>query len=279
MKTRILTAAVALPIIIASIVLPSYYPQTVWLFVAIAGFALAAGLFEFYSLTKKLELKADAAMGYLGAAALFVGFVFDAPARTPELLLLTLALFAVAVLISQTFRFHADFSKMLTGVGVTMLGVIYVVFLGGFLVAIRTGFENAPNLSTHLLAYFFLVIFGSDTGAYFAGRAFGKHKLAPVISPGKTVEGLIGGIVAAAGFGALATVWFFPELPYKWSIPLAVVLAGVGVLGDLFESAMKRGAKTKDAASILPGHGGLLDRLDSLLFGAPILYYFARFYF
>ena len=279
MKTRILTAAVALPIIIASIVLPSYYPQTVWLFVAIAGFALAAGLFEFYSLTKKLELKADAAMGYLGAVALFVGFVFDAPARTPELLLLTLALFAVAVLISQTFRFHADFSKMLTGVGVTMLGVIYVVFLGGFLVAIRTGFENAPNLSTHLLAYFFLVIFGSDTGAYFAGRAFGKHKLAPVISPGKTVEGLIGGIVAAAGFGALATVWFFPELPYKWSIPLAVVLAGVGVLGDLFESAMKRGSKTKDAASILPGHGGLLDRLDSLLFGAPILYYFARFYF
>lgn len=279
MKTRILTAAVALPIIIASIVLPSYYPQTVWLFVAIAGFALAAGLFEFYSLTKKLELKADAAMGYLGAAALFVGFVFDAPARTPELLLLTLALFAVAVLISQTFRFQADFSKMLTGVGVTMLGVIYVVFLGGFLVAIRTGFENAPNLSTHLLAYFFLVIFGSDTGAYFAGRAFGKHKLAPVISPGKTVEGLIGGIVAAAGFGALATVWFFPELPYKWSIPLAVVLAGVGVLGDLCESAMKRGSKTKDAASILPGHGGLLDRLDSLLFGAPILYYFARFYF
>ena len=259
--------------------MPLWVPQTVWLFVAIAGFALAVGLFEFYSLTKNLELKADAAMGYLGAAALFVGFVFDAPARTPELLLLTLALFAVAVLISQTFRFQADFSKILTGIGVTILGVIYVVFLGGFLVAIRTGFENAPDLSTHLLAYFFLVIFGSDTGAYFAGRAFGKHKLAPVISPGKTVEGLIGGIVAAAGFGALATVWFFPELPYKWSIPLAVVLAGVGVLGDLCESAMKRGSKTKDAASILPGHGGLLDRLDSLLFGAPILYYFARFYF
>ena len=168
---------------------------------------------------------------------------------------------------------------MLTGVGVTILGVIYVAFLGGFLVSIRTGFENSPNLSTHLLAFFFLVIFGSDTGAYFAGRTFGKHKLAPAISPGKTVEGLIGGLIAAAGFAALATVWFFPELPYKFSIPLGIVLAAAGVLGDLAESAMKRGSNTKDAASLLPGHGGLLDRLDSLLFGAPILYYFARFYF
>ncbi len=279
MKTRLLTAAIALPIIIASIVLPAYFPQTVWLFVAIAGFALAAGLFEFYSLTKKLELKADAAVGYLGAAALFIGFVFDAPAKAPDLLTASVAGIIIAVLISQAFRFQKDFSKMLTGIGVTLLGVFYVAFLGGFLVAMRVGFETPENLSTHLLAFFFLVIFGSDAGAYFAGRALGKHKLAPAISPGKTVEGLIGGIVAAAAFAALATWWFFPELPFKWSIPLAVVLAVVGVLGDLCESAMKRGSKTKDAASILPGHGGLLDRLDSLLFGAPILYYFARFYF
>ncbi len=279
MKTRILTAAVALPILIASIVLPSYFPETVWLFVAIAAFALAAGLFEFYSLTKKLELKADAAIGYLGAAALFVGFVFDAPGRSPDLILATLILFIAAVLITQAFRFRKEFSKMLTGMGVTVLGVLYIAFLGGFLVAIRVGFETPANLSTHLLGFFFLVMFGSDAGAYFTGRALGKHKLAPSISPGKTVEGLIGGIVAAAGLAALATWWFFPELPYQWSIPLACVLAIVGVLGDLAESAMKRGSTTKDTATTLPGHGGFLDRLDSLLLGAPILYYFARFYF
>ena len=279
MKTRLLTAAIALPIIIASIILPAYFAQAIWLFVAIAGFALAAGLFEFYSLTKKLELKADAAIGYAGSAALFVGFVFDAPARMPDILLLTIASVIAAVLITQMFRFQADFSKMLTGIGVTLAGLFYVAFLGGYLVAVRVGFESAPNLSTYLLAYFFLVIFGSDAGAYFAGRAFGKHKLAPGISPGKTVEGLIGGLVSAAAFATLSTFWFVSALPYKWSIPLAVVLAAVGVLGDLCESAMKRGSKTKDAASILPGHGGLLDRLDSLLFGAPILYYFARFYF
>ena len=279
MKTRILTALIALPILIASIVLPSYYPDAVWIFVGIAVAALAAALFEFYSLTKKLELKADASIAYFGAAGLTVAFIVDAPRNDPNLLLMALSLFMVVVLITQTFRFQKDFSKMLMGSGVTVLGVLYVAFLGGFLIATRVGFEGRPGLSTHLLGYFFLVLMGSDTGAYFAGRAFGKHKLAPKISPGKTVEGLIGGLIAAAAFAALATYWFFPELPYQFSIPLAMVMAGVGVLGDLAESAMKRGSSTKDAASILPGHGGLLDRLDSLLLNAPILYYFARIYF
>ncbi len=279
MKTRILTAAVALPVLAAAIVLPSYFPQTVWLFVTIAVLVLAAGLFEFYSLTKKLELKADAAMGYLGAAALVVAFVFDAPAQSPDLLLLTIALFIAALLATQAFRFQADFSKMLAGTGVTLLGVFYLAFLGGYLIATRVGFETHPSLSTHLLAYFFMVIMGADTGAYFAGKAFGKHKLVPKISPGKTWEGLAGGLISAAAFAALATYWFFPELPYQASIPLALVMASVSVLGDLAESAMKRGSNTKDAASILPGHGGFLDRLDSLLFNAPILYYFAKIYF
>jgi len=274
-----MTAAVALPILIASIVLPSYYSQTVWLFVIVAAIALAAGLFEFYSLTKKLELKADASVGYIGAVILFLTFLVDAPGKAPDLLLLVLALFVIAVLSSQAFRFQVDFSKMLTGIGVTVLGVLYVAFLGGFLVSVRVGFEGHPYLSTHLLGYFFLVLMGSDTGAYFTGRALGKHKLAPKISPGKTWEGLIGGIVAAAAFAALATFWFFPELLYQYSIPLAIVMAIVGVLGDLAESAMKRGANAKDAATVLPGHGGFLDRLDSLLLNAPILYYFAKFYF
>ncbi len=279
MKNRILTAAVALPILIASIILPSYFPQTVWLFVTIAAVALAAGLFEFFTLTKKLELKGDAATAYIGSAVLFFAFSVDAPVNTPDLLLLAVALFVIGVLISQTFRFRADFSKMLTGIGVTLLGVFYIAFLGGFLVATRVGFEENPNLSTHLLAYFFLVLMGSDTAAYFIGRAIGKHKLAPAISPGKTWEGLIGGIMAAALLGAVSTLLFFPELPYRFSVPLAIVMAVIGVLGDLAESAIKRGANTKDTATVLPGHGGLLDRLDSLLLNAPILYYFARIYF
>lgn len=277
MKTRLLTAAVALPLLIASVILPWWVPDTIWIFVLIAVLGLAAGMFEFYSLTKKLELKADAGIGYLGAVGLTVAFIVDAPAKAPELLLIALAAFLVIVLVTQTFRFQKDFSKMLTGMGVTVLGVMYLAFLGGFLISTRVGFDNI--LSSKLLLFFFVVIFGSDAGQYFSGKAFGKHKLAPAISPGKTVEGAIGGLIAAGGFAALCTLVFFPELSYKFGVPLGVAMAALGMLGDLAESAMKRGSNTKDAASILPGHGGLLDRLDSLLFNAPLLYYFARFYF
>ncbi len=284
MNSRLLTALIALPILILSISLPYFlpnYPQTSWLFLVIAALALGAGLFEFFSLTKKLELKADASIGYLGAAVFFIAFLFDAPVNAPDLLILTLVFFVMIVLTTQTFRFQKDFSKMLSGVGVTILGVLYVAFLGGFLVSMRVGFDNSivPFLSTKLLGFFFLIVMGADTGAYYVGKNFGKHKLVPKISPGKTWEGVVGGLVLSSAFAALSTLLFFPELPYKISIPLAIVMSIVGLFGDLAESAMKRGAGAKDAANILPGHGGLLDRLDSLLFNAPILYYFARFYF
>lgn len=284
MNSRVLTALVALPILILAILLPWFlpqFPQANWLFVLIAALALGAGLFEFYSLTKKLELKADAAIAYIGAAFFFVAFLFDAPRNAPDLLILTIVLFLILVLISQTFRFQKDFSKMLAGVGVTILGVFYIAFLGGFIVSMRVGFyeTTVAFLSTKLIGFFFLVVMGADTGAYYVGKNFGKHKLVPKISPGKTWEGVIGGIVLSSAFAAISTAVFFPELPYKASIPLAIVMTVVGLFGDLAESAMKRGAGAKDAASILPGHGGLLDRLDSLLFNAPILYYFARFFF
>lgn len=284
MNSRLLTALIALPVLILSIILPYFLPQfpaANWLFVVIAALAFGAGLFEFFTLTKKLELKADAGIAYVGAAAFFVSFLFDAPRTSPDLLILTIALFLILVLITQTFRFQKDFSKMLTGIGVTILGVLYVAFLGGFIISMRVGFENTlmPFLSTKLLAYFFLVVMGADTGAYYIGKNFGKHKLAPAISPGKTWEGVFGGMFLSCVFAALASFWFFPELPYQYSIALAVFMSVIGLIGDLTESAMKRGSNAKDAANILPGHGGLLDRLDSLLFNAPILYYFARFYF
>ncbi|MGI8788604.1 MAG: phosphatidate cytidylyltransferase [Pyrinomonadaceae bacterium] len=284
MKNRLLTALVALPVLILSIVLPYFLPQYAaanWLFLLIAALGLGAGLFEFFTLTKKLELKADASIAYLGAAALFVAYLFDAPRNAPDFLILTVALFLIFVLITQTFRFQKNFSKMLAGVGVTVLGVLYIAFLGGFIVALRVGFDQTlvPFLSTKLLGFFFFVVMGADVGAYFIGKNFGKHKLIEKISPGKTWEGVIGGLVLSSAFALVSSAWFFPELPYKLSIPLAIVMSIVGLFGDLAESAIKRGSNAKDAANILPGHGGFLDRLDSLLFNAPILYYFARFYF
>jgi phosphatidate cytidylyltransferase len=171
----------------------------------------------------------------------------------------------------------APFNKMVPSVGVTVFSVMYVVLLGGHLLAARVGFQ--PQLSRHVLAFFFLVIMGADAAAYYGGRLFGRHKLAPSISPGKTWEGAIAGMLASLLLAAAAHYWFFRELPLKFALPLAAVMNVLGVLGDLTESALKRSAGAKDTAQLLPGHGGMLDRVDSLLFNAPLIYYFAWFYF
>ena len=275
--SRILTAVIALPVLIASILVPWLQP----LFVAIAAAALVFGLYEFYVLARKKDLKPDVAAGFLGGAALFTIFYFATPDPLQQRLdvqtiVLVLIVLTIATLIAAMLR-GAPFDKMIAAVGATILGVLYVVFLGGHLVALRTGFEQ--KLSAHLLSFFFLVLMGADTGAYYTGRAIGKRKLAPKISPGKTWEGVVGGVAAALGLATLAHFWFFKELPLKWTLPLAAVMTVVGILGVLTESALIRGAGAKDAAKILPGHGGALDRLDSLLFNAPLIYYFAHFYF
>jgi phosphatidate cytidylyltransferase len=275
--SRILTAAIALPILIASILIPWLQP----LFVAIAAAAMFFGLYEFYILARKKDMKPDLSAGFLGGAALFTIFYFATPDPTQppldgQLITLTLIVFTISTLIAAMLR-GAPFDKMIVGSGATILGVLYVVLLGGHLVALRTGFEQ--GLSAHLLSFFFLVLMGADTGAYYVGRAIGKHKLAPKVSPGKTWEGVAGGLVAAMALATVAHFWFFKELPLKWALPLAAIMTVLGILGDLTESALKRGAGAKDAAKILPGHGGALDRLDSLLFNAPLIYYFAHFYF
>ena len=271
---RILTAVVVLPFLIASIIVPSLW----WLFVALAAAALTFGLFEFYRLAKRRDMKPNVVAMFLGGAAIFTVFLFSDPQEFVNVLMIQLILLALTIgtLIAATFQ-ETNFEKMIASTGASILGVMYVALLGGHLVAVRTGFT--PRQSRDLLGFFFLVLMGSDIGAYYTGRLFGKHKLAPKISPGKTLEGLIGGLVAALAMAALAHYWFFYELPLKWALPLAAVMTVLGVLGDLTESALKRGAGAKDAASLLPGHGGFLDRLDSLLFNAPLIYYFARFYF
>ncbi|HUS13284.1 MAG TPA: phosphatidate cytidylyltransferase [Pyrinomonadaceae bacterium] len=275
--SRLITAVIALPILIASILVSWLQP----LFSALAAAAFIFGLYEFYVLARKKDMKPDVAAGFLGGAALFTIFYFATPDRLqPRLdvqtILLTLIVLTVGTLVAAMLR-GAPFDKIIAASGATILGVLYVVFLGGHLVAVRNGFEQ--TLSAHLLSFFFLVLMGADTGAYYVGRAIGKHKLAPQISPGKTWEGVVGGVVIALVLATVAHFWFFRELPLKWALPLAVVMIVLGILGDLTESALKRGAGAKDTAKILPGHGGALDRLDSLLFNAPLIYYFAHFYF
>jgi phosphatidate cytidylyltransferase len=270
--SRIITALIVLPILIASILISWLAP----LFVALALAAMTFGLYEFWILAKRRGIKADVVTGFAAAAALFTIFYFDRPGEFLLLILLVLPALTIVALTAAMLR-GAPFEGMIASVGATVLGVMYVAFLGGHLVAVRTGFEQ--ERSAHLLSFFFLVIMGSDTGAYYTGRTMGRHKLAPKVSPGKTWEGAVGGLIASLLLAVAAHYWFFPELPLKFALPLAAVMNILGVLGDLTESALKRSAGAKDAAQILPGHGGLLDRLDSLLFNAPVIYYFGRLYF
>ncbi|HEU4836676.1 MAG TPA: phosphatidate cytidylyltransferase [Pyrinomonadaceae bacterium] len=268
---RILTAVVVLPFLIASILISSLW----WLFVVLAAAAMVLGLWEFYLLAKKLKLQPEVAAGYLAGAALITIPLQNDPANVLLILFVIIAV-TIGTMIAFTLR-GGPLDKMIASVGTTLLGVLYVPLLGSHLVALRTGFPHP--LSADLLSFFFLVLMGSDAGAYYTGRALGKRKLAPSISPGKTWEGAVGGVVAALLMADLAHFWFFPQLPLKYAMPLAGTMAILGIFGDLAESALKRGAGAKDAANILPGHGGILDRLDSLLFNAPLIYYFARFYF
>ena len=163
---------------------------------------------------------------------------------------------------------YEQFTQLLSELALSCLGLLYVPFLLGHFFWLW----QLPQGRFWLL-WFLLVIFAGDTGAYYSGRWFGVKKLYPQVSPGKTVAGAIGGLAASLTAGLGFGLW----LPLGAGLPvllgLALVAAVVGQFGDLFESMLKRRAQVKDASSLLPGHGGLLDRLDSLTFTGAILFY------
>ena len=240
--------------------------------------ALILGLIEFWLLARKVQIRADATAGLLSAVALIVVFYFTAPGQLPDLTMIQIVLLLLtAGTLTVAMIRGAPFDRMIPAAAVTVMSVMYVVLLGGHLLAIRTGFR--PVLSRNLLGFYFLVIMGADVAAYYGGRLFGRHKLAPTVSPGKTWEGAVAGMLASLLLATASHYWFFLNLPLKFALPLAAVMNVVGVLGDLTESALKRSTGTKDTAQILPGHGGVFDRIDSLLFNAPVIYYFAWAYF
>ncbi|PHS71301.1 MAG: phosphatidate cytidylyltransferase [Cycloclasticus sp.] len=155
----------------------------------------------------------------------------------------------------------------------TSVNLTFMLLLGQFIVAmtyisldqIRHGFEQGPGL----LMYLLLLIWIADSGAYFAGRAFGKHKLSSILSPGKSLEGVAGGLLACLAFSFYGAQYFTINDNVLF-ILLSVFIAFVSVYGDLFESLMKRRAGVKDSGNILPGHGGILDRIDSLIAASPV---------
>jgi phosphatidate cytidylyltransferase len=184
------------------------------------------------------------------------------------LLLAVLTFTVLTVLILNLLRIRKQGLDM-TNAGRVILGVLYIPLLMAHFILIRR------TQSGVLWIFFILVLaFAGDITAYYIGRRFGKHKLLPVVSPGKTVEGTIGLIAGSIGGCLLFRLFLFPIVPVVHVIILGLVGSVVGQLGDLSESALKRAAGVKDSGTLLPGHGGILDRLDCLMFITPFVYYY-----
>ncbi len=168
-----------------------------------------------------------------------------------------------------TYDQIADLTRELM---VNVLALLYIPLLLGHFIWLRY-----LNDGQWWVFWLLMVIMAGDTGAFYCGRTWGKTKLYPEVSPGKTWAGAVGGLAAAVIVGAAVGHWALPRLSLASCVGLALVLAIVGLLGDLFESMLKRQAEVKDTSGLLPGHGGMLDRLDSLLFAAPVVVYLRLF--
>jgi len=180
-----------------------------------------------------------------------------------------LALLGLVVLVLSLFARFEDGWAFLSSAG---FAVFYISLCSAFLVLIRF----LPD-GTSWLLLLTAITAGSDIGAYYTGRSFGRRKLCPDISPGKTVNGAVGGILSATFVALLLSVFLLPENSTFKITLAAAVLAGIGIYGDLTESIIKRACGVKDAGTLLGGHGGVLDRVDSLLLAAPLLYIFLYF--
>jgi phosphatidate cytidylyltransferase len=297
-KRRIVSTCLLVPaFVLAGLYLPATGGWLVLLFLA------ALGSLEFYGILSAGKLPAFRYVGLLCGALLITATFFalvgplssavgNGKAHDFERSALVIAVLAIML---RQFPQKNNPQPVVTMAG-TLLGVLYVPFLLNFVTRLAYGWDPASLLSPigptgrWLVFYLVAVVKANDIGAFLVGTAIGRHKLLPRISPGKTWEGLLGGFAASlaasllifvalrqagepgvARFGALAF-----HARDAWI--LAVLLAAAGTFGDLAESLVKRGCGTKDSGRLIPGMGGVLDLLDSLLFGAPVLYAYARFF-
>jgi len=241
-------------------------------FLGLVLLVILLGLREFYALMRSKGYRPFEPLGQAAAAAIAV-YAWHQGIAVP--LVLTSAL--LVIMVRELFR--GELGHALGHMAVTVFGIMYVGWLGSHLVMLRQlpAASGAPDsVGAQMVFFAALVTWATDTGAYLAGIALGRHKLAPRISPKKTREGAVGGLVAAALVGWLCARGFAGFVTPLSGALLGLAAGVVGQLGDLVESLIKRDAGTKDTAELIPGHGGVLDRFDSLLFVVPVLYYWFR---
>jgi len=258
---RVYAALVFVPLFYA---LVRYAPPLSFFALVAAGALISVA--EFYRLHFREEGLPDAVMTVgFGATALVLAS-FQWPGRVSEQ---TVVLIIVIGALVHRLCGRRKATHGLMDPAVVAFGPLYIGLCLGHLLPTRALPEGE-----YLIFGLFLVTWAADSGAYYAGMSLGRHKLAPSISPNKTVEGLAGGLATAILAAFLAQAWFLPSWTMTDCVAVAFLLTAAGLLGDLAESAMKRGAGVKDSGSLIPGHGGMLDRLDSLLFTAPAFYYY-----
>ncbi len=270
MIERLLTVLVSVPVIFACT-----YFGGLWFFALVAGIATIS-INEFYNLMKKKGFNPYYTLGNAFSLAIII-FAHNTirhpnwePASAAILTSAVICCFLAGLFIKRSAQATANIS-------VTLLGILYIGWLFGYLVLLRALTPHGEFLFLLMFA-----IWTADTTAYFIGRSFGRRQLSPYISPKKTVEGAIAGLAGAV----LASVVFgmvFEQVLYPANlvhyIVIGVFVGIVAQLSDLSESLVKRDAGAKDSSNIVPGHGGVLDRMDSFIFTAPLLYYYVILFF
>ena len=257
---RVLSALVLLPAVIGAV---WFLPPIATLVLAVAAAVLA--FLEYAAIAAALGARVPGVVTAVGvvAACIAVGGGYLAA----ELIVMT----AVILFGSLAVATGAPGPGVLRDTAASVLPIAYIGLPLGALAAVRA-FAGREAI---LLLMITIVV--SDSAQYYCGRAFGRRPLAPAISPKKTVEGAIGGMV----FGTLTMTvggwWVFPEAPLALLALVSACVAALGIVGDLFESMLKRSAGVKDSSRLIPGHGGVLDRIDSWLFAAPLYYTFIRY--
>jgi phosphatidate cytidylyltransferase len=247
---RILTAAVAIPIVV---LLTIFAPA--WLFALAVGSVTAVAVEELFSLAEKQGIGRPRRWFLVPVAAVSVSFLWGYGSVVSSMVIAAILLMIAAVFADSL---QAGLGRVAIGLG----SLVYCPLTLGFMILMPRG----------RILLLFAIVWMGDTAAYYGGRAMGRHLLAPRVSPKKTVEGAISGLIGSIIVGVAGGTWFFHE-PWPGLIWISMATAIAGQAGDLAESVLKRSAGVKDSSSLMPGHGGILDRLDSLFFAIPIFYW------
>lgn len=262
LKRRLPTALVLLAIIFVTI---QFAPD--WLFFLILQLIILAALLEFYGLCQRREVLPQKFIGVI--AALIIGSTFYFP-HFP----LDLALFIILVIVGFYYLLISSSVEKVVlfpqSIALTFFGVVYISFTLNFAFTIR------QNYGPYIIYFLLTVIFIGDTGAYLVGKIWGRRPLAPIASPRKTWEGSIGGVVTACVGGFLVQQLLWPSLGWIKALVFAFFINLLAQISDPVESLFKRAVGVKDSSNLLPGHGGFLDRVDSLIFAFPFFYFLVR---